>query len=158
MSKRLQRSKIGKPALNSICQWWLLTHPWWLWFKLTWSQLKMVPSGSGIYLMMSLSPLIIISEIVCWYFKAFLLPFFEANSLPQTQYCPWSIPQTNCGNGTSHKYRKRASFAPLSWVCDCLFLYVWCKFSGSYLAVEVVVRNGSCCGVWRSLKSYLGLI
>jgi hypothetical protein len=37
-------------------------------------------------------------------------------------------------------------------------LYVWCKFSGSYLAVEVVVRNGSCCGVWRSLKSYLGLI
>lgn len=79
---------------------------------------------------------------------------FERILGPWHSYCPWKIPQTTCGDGTFQKYRKRTSFGPLSWVCDGLFFVSMMQifFKRSYLAVDVVGRNGSCRGVWHSLK------
>lgn len=157
--------KIGEPMLSSIYQWW----PW---FMLTWLQFKqwhagdlrpllgsLLGFGSSVpYLMMSLFPFIIVSEIVWWHFKAFLhliwLFIFWANSLSQTQLLSLEDPTDYLGDGTFYKYRKENIIWAIKlglWLS--IFVYMMqIFFKRSYLAVDVVGSSGSCHGVWHFLK------
>lgn len=85
---------------------------------------------------------------------------FEWILCPWHTYCPWKIPQTTHSDGTFHKCRKRASFGPLSWVCNGLFQYVWCKFSLKGLTWQLMLWEemvpAMVFGIlWKLLRSHL---